>query len=419
MAGVLFTLGVVYFVAHALSLSFSRTRIPDVLVLMGLGIVAGPWLHVVELSMFGQVGRVLTTLALAAILFESGTSLDLRAMWRSARVTTVLTFATAAATIALVAGLAVALLDFGWLAAALLGTILCGTSSAVVIPMVQALAPGEEAGTALILESALTDVLCIVFTFGLLQAAGQGDVQVGHVVGQTLASLVFAALIGVAGGVAWLRVWDWVRNLPNTTFSTIAASLVFYGVTEALGFSGAIAVLAFGLTLANHETMGLTRVVARPSGTTVTPEEQRFYREVVFLLKTFFFVYLGISMRFDDARGFGVAAAIVAAVYLARAVIARRIAPAHYARRDVALMSVMVPKGLAAAVLAGLPLQQGLAEGTAIQSVTFAVVLLSIVVTALAVPFIGGPRATPANGAVAAPPGGPAAHGADAATATP
>ena len=275
MAGVLFTLGLVYFVAHALSLSFSRTRVPDVLVLMLLGIAAGPWLHVVELSMFGQVGRVLTTLALSAILFESGTSLDLRAMWRSARVTTLLTFVTAATTIVIVAVLAVGLLDFGWLQAGLLGTILCGTSSAVVIPMVQALAPGEEAGTALILESALTDVLCIVFTFGLLQAAGQDDVQVGHVVGQTLASLVFAALIGVTGGIAWLRVWNWVRQLPNTTFSTIAASLLLYGITETLGFSGAIAVLAFGLTLANHATMGLARLVPASAGTTVTDEEQR------------------------------------------------------------------------------------------------------------------------------------------------
>lgn len=392
MAGVLFTLGVVYFVAHALALSFSRSRIPDVLVLMGLGIAAGPWLHVVELAMFGQVGRVLTTLALAAILFESGTALDLRAVWRSARLTTILTLVTSSATIALVAGIAVALLGFGWTSALLLGTILCGTSSAVVIPMVQALAPGEDAGTALILESALTDVLCIVLTFGVLQAAGQGDVQVGHVIGQTLASLVFAALIGLGGGVAWLRIWDWVRALPNTTFSTIAASLMLYGVTEALGFSGAIAVLTFGLTLANHATMGLGRLLGRPVATTVTAEEQRFYGEVVFLLKTFFFVYLGLSMRFDDARSFLAAGAIVVAVYLARAVIAQRLAPPAWSRRDGALVAVMVPKGLAAAVLAGLPLQQGVPDGAIIQSTTFAVVLLSILATALAVPFVAGRR---------------------------
>jgi NhaP-type Na+/H+ or K+/H+ antiporter len=270
----------------------------------------------------------------------------------------------------------------------------------VVIPLVNALRPSDATGTVLILESAITDVLSIVFTFGVLQAAGQGDVQVGRVIGQTLASLVFAALIGVAGGVGWLRVWNTVRELPATTFSTIAAALVLYGIAEGLGFSGAIATLAFGLTLTNHQPMGLGRFLRDQHGSTVTPEEQRFYREVVFLLKTFFFVYLGLSMRLDDIRDFGVAAAMVAIVYAVRAVIAVRTMPRATSRREVALVGAMAPKGLAAAVLAGLPLQAGVPEGATIQAVTYAVVLVSITVTALAVPVIQ--QVFPADHATAA-----------------
>jgi NhaP-type Na+/H+ or K+/H+ antiporter len=45
-----------------------------------------------------------------------------------------------------------------------------------------------------------------------------------------------------------------------------------------------------------------------------------------------------------------------------------------------------VPKGLAAAVLAGLPLQQGVVGGEMIQGIAFVVVLLSIGLTAVMIP---------------------------------
>lgn len=386
MASVLLGLGLLYFFSHALSLSFARTRVPDVLLLMVVGILVGPGSHTVEVDAFGKVGMVLTTIALAAILFQSGTELDLRSVTASANATTRLTFVSAGLTLALAAPLGVWLGGLDWLPALVLGAILSGTSSAVVIPMVKSLRMRDEPATVLVLESALTDVLCIVATFGLLQAAAQGTVDVVKVVGQTVSSMLFAALLGAAGGVGWLRVWSAVRALPDTNFSTIAGALVLYGVAEGLGFSGPIGVLSFGLTLRNHQALGLARFVrAESDQQTITVEEQRFYREVVFLLKTFFFVYLGISMGFRDQQALGIAGAIVVAVYLARLITVGQLLPRSYPRRDVAVMAVMVPKGLAAAVLAALPLRMGIAGGALIQDIVYSVVLVSITVTALAV----------------------------------
>jgi NhaP-type Na+/H+ or K+/H+ antiporter len=48
-------------------------------------------------------------------------------------------------------------------------------------------------------------------------------------------------------------------------------------------------------------------------------------------------------------------------------------------------MAVMAPKGLAAAVLVSLPLQQGVPGGDLIQSSAYAVVLFSIVLTSILV----------------------------------
>lgn len=56
-----------------------------------------------------------------------------------------------------------------------------------------------------------------------------------------------------------------------------------------------------------------------------------------------------------------------------------------YSLRDAAITSMLAPKGLAAAVLAALPLQYGVIGGGAIRDTTYMVVLVSITFTALLV----------------------------------
>jgi putative Na+/H+ antiporter len=55
---------------------------------------------------------------------------------------------------------------------------------------------------------------------------------------------------------------------------------------------------------------------------------------------------------------------------------------------DLTIMSTMVPKGLAAAVLANLPLQAGVPGGEMIRDLVYAVILTSIVLTSLLIPVL-------------------------------
>ncbi|MEX2181516.1 MAG: cation:proton antiporter [Gemmatimonadaceae bacterium] len=385
MASTILLLGLLYFFAHFLSNTFDRSKVPDVLVLMILGIIVGPVLKWTSPDAFGNVGSVLTTVALAVILFESGTTLNLGDIARSARSTLQVTLVTAFGTIAVVGVVAAIVLELPPLSAFILGAIASGTSAAVVIPMVKVLRVRERAGTVMILESAITDVTSIVITVALLQAAVQGEMHVGRMIGQTLSSLVFAAVIGVAGGIGWLMIWQKVREFPTTIFTTLASAFVLYGFAELLGFAGAIAVLAYGITLSNHEQFRRTGLFKERPFSGVTPVESDFYKEIVFLLKTFFFVYLGISMRITDVSLLAAAVALMALVYIGRLVVAPFILPRTINRRDASVIAVMIPKGLAAAVLAGLPLEAGVAGGEIIQATTYAIVLVSITLTALLV----------------------------------
>ena len=388
MSITILAIGLMVFFAHFLSLQFRKTNIPDVLVLMLLGILLGPLLGIITPQDFGKIGSVIATIALVVILFESGTSLNLDVLGKSLKATGVLALWCFLLTTLIVTAFGFYLLDLPLLPAAMLGVTLGGTSSAVVIPMVEALRLSEKPATVLVLESALTDVLCIVGVFALLQMYTQGGVEPGRLVGGVLAALVFAAVIGVFGGIGWLLVLGKVRDFPNTISSTLAYVFIVYGVTEQLGFSGAIAALALGITLTNFEQFGLTRIQSLSNQTIVPLNEIDlvFYRESVFLLKTYFFVYLGISIHFGAAHLALVAVAMTVLVFVMRTGLTRFIyRDVGYNLRDTALTSMMAPKGLAAAVLAGLPLQYGVAGGETIRDTTYMVVLVSIVLCALLV----------------------------------
>jgi cell volume regulation protein A len=387
MSTTILIIGLMLFFAHFLSMQFGKTNIPDVLVLMLVGIAIGPLLGIVTPQDFGKIGSLIATIALVVILFEGGTTLNLDVLGKSLGTTGLLAMVSFALTAAIIAAIGHYTLRLELLPAIMLGVTLGNTSSSVVIPMVNSLKMSNKPGTVLVLESALTDVLSIVGVFALLQIHTEGGVVPGRLVGAVLASLIFAAVIGLLGGIGWLMVLGKVRNFPNTISSTLAYVFIVYGLTEMLGYSGAIAALALGVSLTNFQKFHLYRIPYIDKSIVPLNEiDLAFYREAVFLLKTYFFVYLGISIHFSDVALAVTAISMVSMVYIMRLGLARLVFRDHgYGLRDTAIASMMAPKGLASAVLATLPLQYGVTGGGMIRDTTYMVVLVSITLTALLV----------------------------------
>lgn len=387
MSTTILIIGLMLFFAHFLSMQFSRTNIPDVLVLMLVGIVIGPLLGVVTPDDFGKIGSLIATIALVVILFEGGTTLNLEELGKSLGMTGLLALASFTLTAAIIAAIGVYALQLELLPAIMLGVTLGNTSSAVVIPMVNSLKMSKKPATVLVLESALTDVLSIVGVFALLQIYTKGDVEPGGLVGSVLASLIFAVVFGVLGGIGWLLVLGKVRGFPNTISSTLAYVFIVYGLTEMLHFSGAIAALALGFSLTNFQKFNLYRIPNVDKNIVPLNEiDLAFYSEAVFLLKTYFFVYLGISIHFSDVALGITAMSMMLLVYAMRLILVRlTFRNESFNLRDTAISSMMAPKGLASAVLATLPLQFGVAGGEIIRDTTYMVVLVSITLTALLV----------------------------------
>ncbi|MGL5959402.1 MAG: cation:proton antiporter, partial [Bacteroidales bacterium] len=79
-------LGIMVFLAHLFAAFYRKRMIPDVLMLIVIGLVIGPVLGLVSPSDFGGLGSVFTTITLVVILFEGGTTLSiatLKSAWKS------------------------------------------------------------------------------------------------------------------------------------------------------------------------------------------------------------------------------------------------------------------------------------------------------------------------------------------------
>lgn len=376
---IIIIIGLFIFWGHYLNGIFERRSIPDVLGLMLIGMLLGPIFHLVDPTSFGQFGPLFSNLVLIFILFESGTDLrisEVKASFReSAGITTLGFFVTWI----IVAVMCYLILHLPILTCLFIGSTLGGTSSAVVVGLVKKIAVKPKTATTLIMESAETDVFTLAIPLSILGLMMSGEIQAGTVLSQFIASLVIALLMGIGGAFLWSFILNKIPNLKSTKFSTPAFLFILYGLTEYLNFSGPITALSFGIAIGNlqyFEPKLLERIIPNQS-IVLSQIEKDFFSELVFLLRTFFFVFIGISIQINRLDWLMWGAIITLVLYASRIIIVRLIVTKDTPLLDKSIMSIMIPKGLGAAVIATLPLQRGHVDGVIIQSICFAVILFS------------------------------------------
>jgi NhaP-type Na+/H+ or K+/H+ antiporter len=287
-------------------------------------------------------------------------------------------------TMGTVAGLVIWLTDLGIIPAFILGAIAGSTSEAVVIPMVKQLGVQEETQTLLSVESTVNDVLSIVITVALVQAYSEGHFEFTFVSGHLVASFLIALIFGFIGALVWSAILNRIHVIKNAIFTTPAFVFIIYGAVEMLGFSGAIATLSFGITIGNIEKIRIP-LLRRFEPMGLGKIEREFFSEVAFLLKTFFFIYMGISLEFTNTWFVIVALILAAVAFLVRIPAVRLSIRKKLPAKDLSVMAVMAPKGLAAVVLAGIPLQQGIVGGDTIKNITYGIIIFSIILTSIMV----------------------------------
>lgn len=372
-------------------LLFERTRVSDVLLLIGVGLLVGPVLNIVSVEAFQDASALVGTLALIVIMFDGGLGLELRDLMNGflrAGVLAVLGFGLTVAGIAAVGHYA---MGMDWMTAALLGAILGGTSGVIIIPLMSRISARRGTSVLMSVDSALTDVLCVigaVTIMGILTAGG-GALDSAIVQGALkgiAAQFSVATVLGLITGFGWLRTLKALQHKKNSYMLTLAAVLALYAGTEVVGGNGSIAVLVFGVVLGNG---WLIMRKLDLQGMALNENQRQFQGEISFLIRVFFFVYLGIIL---DPAVLANPAFLAASGILLAAIVGARVIAVHAStwgdaetRPDRALVTWLMPRGLAATVLAGLPAQAGIAGTESFLAYAFIVVVATNLVGTVAV----------------------------------
>jgi len=387
----IFYVGLIIFAAHLFTAIFERTRVPDVLLLIFIGILLGPLSGFLSPEDFGYVGPLLSAVALSLMLFEGGSHLTFESLKSSLKDSVILAISTFILTVLISCGISYYLMGYELVPALFIGAVLGSISPAVVVPIVRMLSLSEKTKSTLVVESAITDVLSIIISLGILKTLSAGHSTIMEFIGTNLiATMAMSILVGFGGAVIWSTILEKIRKFPNTIFTSLAFIFFLYGLSEILGYSGPISVLIFGVVLANSKKIPLD-IVQRFGAdhlTEFTSIEITLFSEVIFLVKTFFFIFLGMSIQFGKGYVLLIAILLTGLIFVGRLFLCRILTPKDTSVSEAAMISFIIPKGLAAAVLAEVPMHMGLPTDllpifTEIRAVIYMVILFSILLTAL------------------------------------
>ncbi len=387
---------------------FHITRIPNSLILMGIGLFVGPTMGWIEVPDLMHVASLTGTLALILILFEGGLELELERVLSSMGKAVALGLATF-----LLSALAVFLIASLWLQmtpteSLVLALILGGTSPSIILPVGQRLHLPEDSAALVTLECTISELCTVVGVLLAISTLETAENVHGLVVVVKVAQhIVLALVIALVAGMLWGRVSNWLSGVSLSYMLTLSFVCLLYSLAHFFGADGALCVLFFGVVLANAEQVARhIRRFLRPFFS-INPGFRslrfevdeflaKFNAELSFLVRTFFFLLLGFLF---DLKNWGSVLpyliVISVALVFARVLVAwvfekRRPGPPGFFR----ISATLFPRGLASGSMALIATQSGVlgnpaesAVPNAVLQLTFGAILLTNAAMAVALQF--------------------------------
>jgi Na+:H+ antiporter len=386
----LITVAGIFLIGALGEIVFRRTQVPDVVWLIGAGIVIGPISHLVTREQLTAIAPYFAALTLVVVLFEGGSSLKLLDVSRSAprsAALALITFLTAVGAVAVISMLAKLV---GWLPlewtfrhGLMLGAIVGGSSSIIIMPaMMQAKVEGEVANL-VGLESAFTDAFCVVGASAIIdlltKASGSGSPAL-----VLLQSFGIGAGVGTVAGMFWLMVLRLLKDSEHSYPITLSSLLLLYVMIDHMQGSAALGILTFAVIVGNASL--ISGKVGLVGELDLGADVRGFHSQMAFIIKSFFFTFIGAMLGppwslifLGILLGFVLLAARVPGVFLAT-LGSKLTAPQRK------LVIVSLPRGMAAGVLATLPVAAGVVGTENLPPLVFSCVFTTILIFAVGFP---------------------------------
>jgi len=292
-------IGILLVIGFLADFLFRKTNFPDILILLTIGYLIGPVFNLVNPADLAPATELVATLALVIILFNGGLHFDFAEVLSNAPRAIVLVILGVGIAVTTTTAFAYYVLKWALLDSLLLGSILGGTSAAIVIPLINGARVTHEISTILSLESILNSPIVIVLALVFLGVIinGQSGVEISSIGFSIGLRFLIGIAIGASVGFFWLWLLTRMEKEIYSDILTLAVVFALYYVVELINGSGVIFALVFGLMLGNGVKVAQSMKLNRTKE--ATEIMQRFHSEIFFFVKTFFFIYLGLIATFD------------------------------------------------------------------------------------------------------------------------
>lgn len=384
-------IGILLVIGFLADYLFRKTSIPDILILIALGFLIGPVFCIVNPSQLAPASQFIATLAIAIILFDGGLNLHPGTILRTAHRALLLVLLGIGISTAVTTAFAYYVLNWGLLNSLLLGIIISGNSPSIVMPLVRRIRVPGEVSSLLNLESALNGALVIVIALVILETMTIGAVDNNAFATAAKAiSIKFSmgAVIGIGAGILWLWLLTRLKDETYDDILTLGIVFVLYFAVESINGSGVIFALVFGLVLGNGVRIPRLFTIRR----TVETAEimKKFHSQMSFFIKTFFFIYLGLIMTFNEP------VLIILSLILSFLLLFSRylaVLLSCLGNRTLlansGLLTTMLPRGLSAAVMAQIVVNSGIPDALVYPDIIVAVILITVIIAAIGILILG------------------------------
>ena len=369
---------------------FKRTSIPDILLLIAVGFLIGPVFRIIEPEVLAPISEIFASLALLIILFDAGLNLNIKKVLRDSPKAAVLTIIGFFVSVIFITSFTYFIMGWSFMVSLLLGAVLGGISSSVAIPLISRLKVNEKISTIISLESAFTDTLVIVFGLVILQLitspfSNGGLYEAGN---KIAAAFSIAVVLGLVSGILWLKVLKYIKKEIYDDIVTLAVVLLMFSVTELLGGNGAIFALTFGLVLGNG--IRIFRVMGIRERIEASKVMKKFQSQMSFFIRTFFFVFIGLIFSINSYVPLYIGIAITAILLVGRYISVFLVTyKDNILASNITTMSVVMGRGLAAAVLAEIVRSSNVPGAGIFSDIVIVVIISSVIVSTVGISLIG------------------------------
>ena len=177
-----------------------------------------------------------------------------------------------------------------------------------------------------------------------------------------MSNISISICIGALIGLLWLNLLYIARKTKFIYTFTLAAILFFYSLVEMLGGTGGIAIFIFGLIIGNYRsvitTLKLQLEKKQLSG--IIRRIDGFHSEITFMLRSFFFTFLGLIYTFAGVTELLIGLAISILLHITRYLAFKIGTVRSPLKSDLPAIGLIVGQGVAAAAMSTLPLAYGL-----------------------------------------------------------